>query len=70
MSSMEFAHLIGTRWRINDTGSKFVVIRVDGRYAYVLREGRRAEGRILAHRIKDSRQQTGYTRLGAEAVAS
>lgn len=54
--------IIGSRWRINDTGGTFTVRTVAGQYAYVANE-RGTERRILAHRIRSSRAKTGYTRI-------
>lgn len=56
------APLVGTRWRINDTGGRFTVESVQGRYAYVRRHNGSA-GRILAHTIKTSKAKTGYTQV-------
>lgn len=56
------APLVGTRWRINDTGGTFVVESVHGQYAYVRRHNGSA-GRILAHAIRSSNAKTGYTQV-------
>lgn len=56
--------LIGTRWRINDTGGTFVVEDVVAQYARV-RRANGAQGRILASSIRPSYRRTGYTPIGA-----
>ncbi len=55
-------HLVGTRWKINDTGGIFTVVAADSRYLTVENE-RGTRRRILAHRVRESKAQTGYQRL-------
>lgn len=54
--------LVGSRWRINDSGREFTVDVVSAQYAYVIRDSG-ARGRILVARLITSRSPTGYTRL-------
>lgn len=54
--------LVGTTWRINGSGRRFVVISVDARYALV--EELHPPGRrrcILRRALRTSNLKTGYT---------
>ena len=56
--------LIGTRWRMNDSGTVFVVVDSTEEYCIVENErGPLRRRRVKAVRLKNTRGCTGYTEL-------